>query len=144
MAVSRVLRLALLTAACLFSACLCAATPLDVAPPTGSHHPAGLTPAATGAGPRRKLLLDAAWYAAAGIVQKPTGANYDIGALAQPVTHVWVDPVGGSDDAPGTAAAPLRTLTAAWDAIPSRTNLTTGYHLHLLNGTFTADMRECG
>lgn len=87
-------------------------------PPAGRHRQAPrrtLEAVPPAGGARRKLLLDAAWFAAAGVVQKPTGQDYDIGSLAQPVNHLWVDPVGGSDEAPGTVAAPLRSLTAAWD-----------------------------
>ncbi len=65
---------------------------------------------------------------------------YDIGAPV--LVDVYIDPVSGDDsragDTPDTA---LRTINAAWDRIPMGEMLTTGYHLHLAEGVFTADMQ---
>ncbi|MBF0634508.1 MAG: right-handed parallel beta-helix repeat-containing protein, partial [Nitrospinae bacterium] len=50
-------------------------------------------------------------------------------------------PVNGSDAAGGgSRASALRTLSAAWNMIPSGQALTGGYHIKLTAGTFTQDM----
>ena len=38
--------------------------------------------------------------------------------------ELWVDPARGSNRAPGTSAAPLRTVNEAWRRIPARRQLT--------------------
>jgi len=61
---------------------------------------------------------------------------YDIG---NPVlTDLWVDPVQGSDNNDGsTRAKALRTVTSAWERIPTRRQLgPTGYRICLVAGTY--------
>ncbi|MBI5814274.1 MAG: right-handed parallel beta-helix repeat-containing protein [Nitrospinae bacterium] len=65
--------------------------------------------------------------------------SFDIGSPS--VTEIWVDPVNGSDTASGASrASALRTLSAAWDMVPSGQTLSTGYHIKLAAGTFTQEM----
>lgn len=53
------------------------------------------------------------------------------------VIDLWVDPVRGTDAAPGTGREqPLRTLTEAWRRIPSGTPLTQGVRINLVAGTY--------
>ncbi|MBL7978152.1 MAG: right-handed parallel beta-helix repeat-containing protein [Bacteroidetes Order II. Incertae sedis bacterium] len=57
-------------------------------------------------------------------------------AIGSPlVQEVFVSP-SGNDGAAGTSVAPLRTLTAAWNRIPTSTPLTMGYRIQLLPGTY--------
>jgi hypothetical protein len=66
-------------------------------------------------------------------------AVYDVG---DPVlVDVYVDPVSGDDASAGDSLpAALRTLSEAWNRIPTGAELTTGYRVHLLPGEYTADM----
>ncbi len=50
--------------------------------------------------------------------------------------ELWVDPARGSDRAPGTSAAPLRTVNEAWRRIPARRELTTGVTVQLRAGSY--------
>ncbi|MBA3420800.1 MAG: right-handed parallel beta-helix repeat-containing protein [Thermoleophilaceae bacterium] len=50
--------------------------------------------------------------------------------------ELWVDPARGSDRAPGTSAAPLRTVNEAWRRIPGRRELTTGVTVQLRAGRY--------
>lgn len=54
------------------------------------------------------------------------------------VTDLWVDPINGRDDATGADRAhALRTITAAWQRVPSGTPLTTtGYRIQLVAGDY--------
>ncbi|MFZ5820854.1 MAG: right-handed parallel beta-helix repeat-containing protein, partial [Chloroflexota bacterium] len=65
--------------------------------------------------------------------------SYDTG---NPVLRdVWVDPVHGDDGNDGTTpATALRTLTAAWEGIPSDVTLVQGVRINLQPGTYTEDM----
>jgi hypothetical protein len=57
--------------------------------------------------------------------------------LSLTLTDVWVDPVHGQDTNDGTTrATALRTLSAAWQSIPSETLLTTGVRIQLLPGEY--------
>lgn len=62
--------------------------------------------------------------------------DYPIGTPT--VTDLWVDPVNGDNGASGLDRAhALRTITAAWQRIPSGTTLsTTGYRLQLVAGDY--------
>jgi len=60
---------------------------------------------------------------------------YDIGTPA--LTEIYVDPIRGNDGNSGrSAAAPLRTLTTAWAAIPPGIPLTTGIRINLAPGSY--------
>lgn len=50
--------------------------------------------------------------------------------------ELWVDPARGSDRAPGTSAAPLRTVNEAWRRIPARRQLTAGVTVQLRAGSY--------
>lgn len=66
---------------------------------------------------------------------------YDIGEPA--LTEIFVDPHTGSDDRSGTSrASALRTITEAWNRIPSSQTLSTGYRINLLPGTYGDDEGE--
>ncbi len=66
--------------------------------------------------------------------------TFTVLAPAAPV-DLWVDPVAGSDAAAGTTrAAALRTLTEAWDRVPSGAPLAAAHTIRLLPGRFTAGM----
>ena len=64
---------------------------------------------------------------------------YDTG---DPVlTDIWVDAVNGSDSNDGsTPASAFRTLTAAWNSIPTTNPLTQGRRINLQPGTYTESM----
>ena len=66
-------------------------------------------------------------------------AHYDVGTPT--VTDIWVDAAAGNDAHNGASrSAALRTLSAAWDRIPSGAALgTTGYRLMLAPGTYRQD-----
>lgn len=53
-----------------------------------------------------------------------------------PGRKVWVDPVAGRDEADGTRATPLRSLTEAWARIPA--NVPEAIVIEVLPGTVTA------
>jgi parallel beta helix pectate lyase-like protein len=58
---------------------------------------------------------------------------YDMGNPT--VTDIYLDPVSGNDGYAGTSRTTgLKTLKAAWDKIPSSTELTTGYRINILPG----------
>lgn len=60
---------------------------------------------------------------------------YDIGSPG--VQDIWVDPAGGDDGRSGASRSEaLRTVSAAWDRIPSNTVLTTGYRIMLVAGVY--------
>ena len=67
-----------------------------------------------------------------------TLGSYEIGTPT--LTDLWVDPVGGSDSNSGASASQaMRTVTAAWNAVPSNTTLsTTGYRIRLMPGSYPA------
>ena len=61
----------------------------------------------------------------------------DIGTPA--VVDLWVDPVRGSDAAPGaTREQALRTLAEAWRRVPEGVPLTAGFRINLAAGTYGA------
>ncbi len=67
----------------------------------------------------------------------PTDNNnlYDIGNPT--LTDLWVDPLQGNDTNSGNSRTnALATLTEAWNRIPQGTPLATGYHIHLVTGTY--------
>ena len=73
----------------------------------------------------------------AGLAQQEYGA-IDIGSSQ--LQTLYVDPVAGADDNSGASAGlALRTITAAWNKIPSGTNLTVGYRILMLPGAFEED-----
>jgi len=68
----------------------------------------------------------------------PAGPTYSMGSPT--LTDIWVDPAAGSDGNSGSSRnQPVKTFSAAWEKIPSRTTLSaTGYRLQLLPGTYPA------
>ncbi len=59
----------------------------------------------------------------------------DLGAFTG--TDVWVDPINGDDAHDGhERSAAMRTINAAWQRIPAGTELTTGFRLRLVAGTY--------
>lgn len=56
--------------------------------------------------------------------------------MASPVTTAFYVSLMGSDSNPGTAEHPFATITAAWEQIPRATELTTGYTINILPGTY--------
>ncbi len=87
-------------------------------------------------------LLAAFVVSSMSIVHAQTGDPrlYDIGTPT--LTDVYVDPVSGDDNRAGdTPETALRTISAAWDRIPMGEALTTGVHIHLAAGVFSADMQ---
>jgi Right handed beta helix region len=64
----------------------------------------------------------------------PDGNAYNIGSLST-LNHIWVNPTSGSDSASGASrTTALRTLNAAWNRIPTRATLSSGYHIHIMPG----------
>jgi hypothetical protein len=60
---------------------------------------------------------------------------YDIGTPT--LQTIWVDPIGGLDTNTGNSrATALRSVSAAWNRIPSGTTLSTGYRIALVPGTY--------
>lgn len=97
-------------------------------PPTGRPPPPG-------------QRLPASWGTVGVPVPRPDGQPYSIGSIT--VDHLWVDPMRGADiNSGGSAAQALRTITAAWARVPTRTALARGFHIHLLPGEFTEGMGE--
>ena len=67
--------------------------------------------------------------------QNPGQNTYDIGSPS--VNQIWVDPVSGSDSrSGGSSGQSLKSLTAAWNQIPTGA-LTTGFQINILPGTIT-------
>ncbi|MFZ5820577.1 MAG: right-handed parallel beta-helix repeat-containing protein, partial [Chloroflexota bacterium] len=65
----------------------------------------------------------------------PAAGSYDTGNPA--LRDLWVDPVHGDDGNDGaTPATALRTLTAAWQGIPSGVALAQGVRINLQPGTY--------
>ncbi|MCU1360534.1 MAG: hypothetical protein JWN99_1823, partial [Ilumatobacteraceae bacterium] len=63
------------------------------------------------------------------------GDTYDLGTFTG--TDIWVDPVNGADANDGhDRAHAMQTIDAAWQVIPAGTELTTGYRLRLVAGTY--------
>lgn len=88
-------------------------------PPVGTPTPGEETPAAGGEGPGTGLTA---------------GARFDIGTPT--LNNIWVDPVAGSDSATGLSRGQaLRTVTAAWNRIPTGV-LATGWRVQLVAGTY--------
>ena len=71
----------------------------------------------------------------------PPASAYEIG---QPVvTELYVSPDGDDANDGLSAAAPLRTLTAAWERIPAGESLSgSGYRINLLPGTYPCEPAE--
>jgi hypothetical protein len=69
----------------------------------------------------------------------PSTTNaYDIGKPT--LQDVWVDPLNGKDSNSGaTRAQALRTITAAWNRVPTGTLTTTGYRILLVAGDYPAN-----
>lgn len=68
--------------------------------------------------------------------QTPGAVRLDIGSPV--LQELYVDPTSGSDSASGLSrGAALKTVTAAWNKIPSgQTFSTTGYRINLLRGNY--------
>lgn len=71
-----------------------------------------------------------------------TGLAADLYDTGNPVlTEIWVDAVNGSDANDGaTPATAFRTLTAAWDSIPTTNPLPQGRRINLQPGAYTVSM----
>ncbi|MCK6578917.1 MAG: right-handed parallel beta-helix repeat-containing protein [Anaerolineae bacterium] len=70
--------------------------------------------------------------------QQPAYTPYDIGSPT--LVDLYVSPTGDDAAGDGSAAAPFRTLTAAWERIPREQPLEqTGYRIRLMPGTYTAE-----
>jgi hypothetical protein len=79
------------------------------------------------------LLLSCPLYA-----QSLTPYAYDIGSPS--LVDYYIDPVKGSDFNNGTSQnAPWQTVRKAWNSIISERELSTGYRINLLNGTYDSD-----
>ncbi len=64
--------------------------------------------------------------------------RYDIGNPT--VRDIWVDPVNGNDDNPGSSTRPYKTVYAAWESIPANEELTgNGWRINLKPGVYTSD-----
>src|SRR6266540_997183 len=58
--------------------------------------------------------------------------------LEASVRDLWVDPVNGSDSNSGASRAlAFRTITAAWDLVPSSVPLMEGVRIQLVAGTYS-------
>jgi hypothetical protein len=67
-----------------------------------------------------------------------TPLPYDLGSPAW--VDVWVDPVHGDDTRSGaTRATALRTITAAWNRLPERQELSQAVRIQLTAGTWDVD-----
>jgi hypothetical protein len=80
------------------------------------------------------FLLLCAWAGAASAV-----TPYAIGTPV--LKHLYVSPTGKDSNSGLSATAPLKTLGAAWNKIPS-TLKATGYRVNLLPGTYTCEPAE--
>ncbi|PRW60490.1 Right handed beta helix region [Chlorella sorokiniana] len=68
----------------------------------------------------------------------PDGQPYAMN-LPSSMRHIWVDPVAGNNANSGaTRGQALRTLGAAYLAIPQGRTLTQGVHIHIARGTLTS------
>jgi|GEM_PF-3019792 len=67
-----------------------------------------------------------------------TAEGYDTGNPTE-LIELWVDPVHGDDENPGTVDAPLRTVFEAWERIPEGVALDTGRRINLKPGNYLAD-----
>lgn len=64
-----------------------------------------------------------------------SGNRFDMGSPT--LRDIWVDPVNGNDGRDGSSRTnALRTITAAWNRIPSGTLSGTGYRIQLMRGTY--------
>lgn len=73
-----------------------------------------------------------------GFTQSLSDPSYDIGTIN--VTDYYVDPANGNDGNTGTSrSAPKRTVQDIWNSIPESSNLSKGYRINLLSGTYTTD-----
>lgn len=75
-----------------------------------------------------------------GFAQSMDPQFYDMGSPV--LRDVWVDPVNGNDNHSGNSRAEaFRTLTHAWNVIPTGTMLTTtGYRIQLVAGSYPEDL----
>jgi hypothetical protein len=66
----------------------------------------------------------------------PNAPHYDIGTPT--LADLWVDPINGNDSNSGaTRAQALRSLTEAWNRVPSGATLSsTGYRIMLVRGSY--------
>ncbi len=75
----------------------------------------------------------------AGLVHLAIAQSFDpsVYSIGTPLlTDVWIDPVNGNDTRSGSSRAQaLRTLTEAWNRIPSGASLSQGFRLLLTAGT---------
>ena len=104
--------------------------PAKSVPPRRKHRPCPRLPQFS---PRVERLEDRQLLSVSPV------AHYDIGTPA--VTDIWVDSAGGNDGNSGASRSEaLRTISAAWNRIPSGATLgTTGYRLMLAPGTYNED-----
>lgn len=88
---------------------------------------------------RRRLHLQFERLEPRALLAASPFAHYDIGTPV--VTDLWVDPAAGNDGNSGaTRDQALRTLTEAWNRIPSGAALgTSGYRIQLAPGRYSED-----
>ncbi len=71
------------------------------------------------------------------LAQDDNHALYNIGTPA--LTTIYVSPTGDDNHDGSSPEQALRTIDAAWGKIPAGTELTTGYHILILPGTYTSE-----
>lgn len=69
----------------------------------------------------------------------PDGRPFNIGTPSR-MTELWVDPSSGDDNNSGNSRSnALRTLAAAWNRIPQKKKLSTGFHIRITAGTLRVE-----
>ncbi len=71
------------------------------------------------------------------VAQGNSKTTYDIGSPT--LTTLYVSPSGDDGHDGSSPEQALRTIDAAWGRIPMGTELTSGYHILILPGTYTAE-----
>ncbi len=85
------------------------------------------------------VLIITIWFMRDSTRASTDNRFYDIGTPT--LQTLWVDPIAGLDSHSGsTRANALRSVTAAWNKIPSSTPLSTGYRIALVPGTYDTSL----
>jgi lysophospholipase L1-like esterase len=71
------------------------------------------------------------------LAQDNNQTRYNIGSPA--LTNLYVSPTGDNSRDGSSPEQALQTIDEAWNRIPMTTELTTGYHILILPGTYTAE-----
>lgn len=75
--------------------------------------------------------------ASGSLAQNLSYGRYDIGSPT--LQQLWIDPISGDDSNSGNSRqSALRTVTAAWNRIPSNVTLTSGFKINLLSGNYSS------